>query len=112
MPTPYDLPCPIACTLDLIGERWSMLVLRDLSMLGPRKFKDLERSFPACAPATLSARLKHLEAAGLVERRFYAQHPPRAEYRLTEKGTSLRPILRALRDWGAEHLGKPARLPA
>ncbi|HXQ48074.1 MAG TPA: helix-turn-helix domain-containing protein [Caulobacteraceae bacterium] len=112
MPTPYALPCPIARTLDLIGERWTLLVLRDLSTKGPRKFKDFEAAFPALSPATLSARLKRLEADGLVTRRFYDEHPPRAEYVLTDKGASLRPVLRALRDWGLEHLAadvRPAR---
>jgi DNA-binding HxlR family transcriptional regulator len=109
MTTPYGLPCPIACTLDLIGERWSMLILRDLITIGPRKFKDFEASFPACGPATLSARLKHLETAGLIARRFYEQHPPRAEYVLTQKGETLRPVLRELRDWGVSQLGKKVR---
>ncbi|HLI66840.1 MAG TPA: helix-turn-helix domain-containing protein [Caulobacteraceae bacterium] len=112
MPTPYALPCPIARTLDLIGERWTMLVLRELSLKGPRKFKDFEAVLPACGPATLSARLKGLEAAGLVKRRFYEEHPPRAEYLLTAKGESLRPILRALRDWGLEHLNEAGDLTA
>jgi DNA-binding HxlR family transcriptional regulator len=106
MTTPYQLPCPIARTLDLIGERWAMLILRDLMVEGPRKFGDLERSLSGCSPNTLSARLKTLEEAGLIARRFYADHPPRAEYLLTEKGETLRPVLRELRDWGLKHLMK------
>ena len=106
MTTPYDMNCPIAGTLDLIGERWTLLILRDLVTKGPRKFKDFEQSLPACGPATLSARLKHLERAGLVARRFSDQRPPRAEYVLTERGESLRPVLRELRDWGLKHLGR------
>jgi DNA-binding HxlR family transcriptional regulator len=95
--------CPIARTLDVIGERWTILILRDLVVGGPRKFQDFERSLAGISPNTLSARLKRLEDAGIVERRFYAQHPPRAEYVLTEKGSELRPVLRALLEWGKRH---------
>jgi DNA-binding HxlR family transcriptional regulator len=85
---PYDMRCPIARTLDIIGERWTILILRDLVVGGPRKFQDFERSLAGISPNTLSARLKRLEDAGIVERRFYEQHPPRAEYVLTEKGNN------------------------
>jgi DNA-binding HxlR family transcriptional regulator len=100
---PYDMRCPIARTLDLIGERWTILILRDLVVSGPRKFQDLERSLAGISPNTLSARLKRLEDAGIVERRFYEQHPPRAEYVLTDKGNELRPVLKALLEWGRRH---------
>src|SRR5215469_18303259 len=99
--------CPIARTLDVIGERWTILILRDLVVAGPRKFQDFERSLGGISPNTLSARLKRLEEAGIVERRFYEQHPPRAEYALTEKGAELRPVLRALLDWGRKHTVTP-----
>jgi DNA-binding HxlR family transcriptional regulator len=101
--TRYDMRCPIARTLDIIGERWTILLLRDLVVSGPRKFQDFERSLAGISPNTLSARLKRLEDAGIVERRFYEQHPPRAEYVLTEKGNDLRPVLRALLNWGQHH---------
>jgi DNA-binding HxlR family transcriptional regulator len=100
---PYDMRCPIARTLDVIGERWTMLILRDLVVSGPRKFQDFERSLAGISPNTLSTRLKRLEEAGIVERRFYEQHPPRAEYVLTDKGNELRPVLKALLDWGQRH---------
>src|SRR5579872_4425851 len=100
--------CPIARTLDVIGERWTILILRDLVVGGPRKFQDFERSLRGISPNTLSARLKRLEDAGIVERRFYEQHPPRAEYALTEKGGELRPVLRALFEWGRKHTLSPA----
>jgi DNA-binding HxlR family transcriptional regulator len=100
---PYDMRCPIARVLDIIGERWTILILRDLVVGGPRKFHDFERSLRGISPNTLSARLKRLEDAGIVERRFYEQHPPRAEYVLTEKGKELRPVLGALLDWGRRH---------
>jgi len=95
--------CPIARTLDVIGERWTILILRDLVVGGARKFQDFERSLSGISPNTLSTRLKRLEDAGIVERRFYEQHPPRAEYLLTERGTELRPVLRALLGWGKRH---------
>jgi DNA-binding HxlR family transcriptional regulator len=98
--------CPVARTLNVIGERWTILILRDLSLHGPRKFQDFERSLTGISPNTLSARLKTLEEHGVVERRFYAEHPPRAEYVLTEKGRELRPVLRALREWGDKHTGR------
>src|SRR5215469_8931068 len=105
---PYDMRCPIARTLDLIGERWTILILRDLVVGGARKFQDFERSLAGISPNTLSARLKRLEEAGIVERRFYEQHPPRAEYVLTEKGGALRPILKALFEWGRKNTAAPA----
>jgi DNA-binding HxlR family transcriptional regulator len=100
---PYDMRCPIARTLDIIGERWTILILRDLVVDGPRRFQDFERSLTGISPNTLSTRLKRLEESGIVERRFYEQHPPRAEYVLTEQGKELRLALRALRDWGQRH---------
>jgi DNA-binding HxlR family transcriptional regulator len=95
--------CPVARSLAIIGERWTILVLRDLILHGPRRFQDFEQSLAGISPNTLSARLKTLEEHDIVERRFYAEHPPRAEYLLTEKGRELRPVLRALKDWGERH---------
>ena len=99
----YGQDCPVAHTLDIVGERWTFLILRDLLRQGPRKFQDLEASLAGIGPNTLSARLKRLEEAGIVERRFYEQHPPRAEYVLTAKGRALGPVLKALLDWGRSH---------
>jgi DNA-binding HxlR family transcriptional regulator len=98
-----DKYCPIARTLEVIGERWTFLILRDLVLDGPRKFQDFERSLIGISPNTLSARLKTLEENGIVERRFYADHPPRAEYVITTKGRELRPILKTLKNWGERH---------
>ena len=95
--------CPIARTLDIVGDRWTMLILRDLMRDGPRKFQDFERSLRRISPNTLSMRLKRLEDAGIVARRLYEQHPPRAEYVLTEAGEELRPVLKALFTWGERH---------
>ncbi len=99
-----DRYCPIARTLDIVGERWTFLILRDLVLDGPRKFQDLEKSLSGISPNTLSARLKTLEDNGIVERRFYSDHPPRAEYVITAKGMELRPVLRTLKAWGEKHI--------
>jgi len=103
MPPDAARYCPIARTLDIIGDRWSLLILRDLVVDGPRKFSDFEQSLRGISPNTLSSRLKTLEEHGIVERRFYEQHPPRAEYLLTARGKGLRPVLRTLREWGEQH---------
>jgi DNA-binding HxlR family transcriptional regulator len=95
--------CPVARTLDLIGERWTILLLRDLLLQGPRRFQDFQTSLPGIAPNTLSARLKSLEDHGLVRRQLYNDRPPRLEYVLTDKGKSLGPILKVMRDWGTKH---------
>jgi len=101
MPRSYGQDrCPVARTLDLIGDRWTILILRDLLLEGPRRFQDLQESLRGVAPNTLSARLKDMEARGLIARRPYSDHPPRLEYHLTNKGRSLGPVLKALRDWG------------
>ena len=96
----YGQDCPVARTLDIIGERWTVLIVRDLLLHGPRRFQDFETGLPGIGPNTLSARLKRLEESGVVERRFYEQHPPRAEYLLTAKGQALGPVLLALKTWG------------
>lgn len=102
-PLPYGRRCPVARTLSIIGERWTIMILRDLVRDGPRKFQDLERSLEGISPNTLSDRLKTLEENGIVAQRFYEDHPPRAEYVLTEKGRELRPVIKELRDWGEKH---------
>jgi DNA-binding HxlR family transcriptional regulator len=96
----YDQHCPVARALDVIGERWTLLILRDLFRHPSRRFQDLRESLAGIAPNTLSARLKSLEADGIIERRFYAEHPPRADYQLTDKGRTLGPVLRVLHRWG------------
>lgn len=103
MESRYDLACPVARTLDVIGERWTILILRDLFKRGPLRFQDFERSLDGASSNTLSARLKSLMDRGIIDRRFYEAHPPRAEYFLTDKGRTLGPILKALYEWGERH---------
>lgn len=107
MTVDYTQFCPVSRTLDIVGDRWSILILRDLIREGPRKFQDLQTAFPRMSPNTLSARLKTLEEHGIVVRRIYEDHPPRAEYVLTDKGRELRPVLRSLRVWGEKHTKPP-----
>ncbi len=98
----YGQLCPMALSLEIVGERWTLLIVRDL-LSGPQKFKDLAVSLRA-APGLLSRRLKLLEEHGIIARRMYTEHPPRAEYVLTERGTELRIVVRALTIWGSKHL--------
>ncbi|HEX5997970.1 MAG TPA: helix-turn-helix domain-containing protein [Hyphomicrobiaceae bacterium] len=95
--------CPVARALDIVGEKWSLLILRDLARNGPQRFQELEERLPGVAPNTLSARLKWLEAQGVIESRQYQRHPPRYEYLLTERGQALRPVLKALYAWGENY---------
>ena len=95
--------CPVARALDVIGEKWSLLVLRDLFRKGPSRFQALEAGLPGVAPNTLSARLKTLESQGVIATRLYESHPPRYEYFLTDKGKALGPVLKALYNWGERH---------
>ncbi|MBX9589600.1 MAG: helix-turn-helix transcriptional regulator [Hyphomonadaceae bacterium] len=103
MAVTYGQRCPVARALDVVGERWSLLILRDLLRHGPLRFQEFERRLPGVAPNTLSARLKTLEAQGVIATRLYAAHPPRYEYFLTGKGQALGPVLKALYAWGEQH---------
>jgi DNA-binding HxlR family transcriptional regulator len=103
MPKRYGQACPVAQALGFLGERWTLLVIRDL-LIRPRKFQDLRESLSGVTPAVLSNRLKLLEGRGIVARRLYTEHPPRAEYALTTRGLELRSVVRALGIWGSRHL--------
>jgi DNA-binding HxlR family transcriptional regulator len=100
----YSLECPVARTLNIIGDRWAILILRDLFLHQTRRFQDFETTLPGLTPSVLSARLKELESNSVISSRNYADHPPRLEYFLTPKGRELGPILRALRKWGEKHV--------
>ena len=99
----YGQACAVAQSLELVGERWTLLIIRDL-LRGPGRFQDLRRSLRGIAPNLLSERLKLMEEHALVSRRFYSDYPPRAEYVLTDKGRELAPVVGALAEWGARHL--------
>ena len=91
--------CPVETTLTLIGSKWKVLILRDL-MPGTKRFGELRRSIGGVSQKVLTAQLRDMEACGLVDRRVYAEVPPRVEYSLTKLGRSLRPILDAMWAWG------------
>ena len=93
----------MARALDVVGEKWSLLILRDLFRKGPLRFQELEKGLGGVAPNTLSARLKALEAQGVIATRLYETHPPRYEYFLTDKGKALGPVLKALYNWGERY---------
>src|SRR5215471_9179179 len=101
-----DLNCSIARPLSFLGERWSILVLRDL-FLGGRRFIKKQKSL-GVATNVLSQRLATLVEEGIAERRPYSEHPERFEYRLTEKGRDLQPVLLALLAWGDRYTADPA----
>lgn len=92
-------PCPVACTLDVLGDRWTLLVIRDL-FLGRTRFKDFEASPEGIPTNILSERLERLLAAGIVEQTPVDEGAKRFAYRLTAKGKALAPVLVAIRDWG------------
>ena len=98
-----DLPaCPVEATLTLIGNKWKVLILRDL-MGGTRRFGELQRSVGGVTQKVLTAQLRAMEASGLLTRKVYAEVPPRVEYTLTQTGYSLKSVLDAMCDWGLEH---------
>ncbi len=104
----YDQLCGIATALDVVGDRWSALVVRDL-LLGPLRFGDLADGLPGIGTNTLAARLKHLEVSGVVSRRLLPLPERGTVYELTPYGRELEPVLMALGRWGTKSMG---RLPA
>ena len=95
-----ELPaCPVETTLTLIGDKWKVLILRDL-MPGTKRFGELKKSVGNVSQKVLTAQLRAMEESGLVHREVYAEVPPRVEYSLTELGQSLQPILDSMRIWG------------
>jgi DNA-binding HxlR family transcriptional regulator len=102
----YDQYCPIACSLGLVGERWTLLVVREL-MHGPKRYTDLVDGLNGIGTNILAARLKELEAAGLVERRKLPPPAASTVYELTPAGQELRPVLHELARFGARLMGPP-----
>lgn len=94
--------CPVETTLMLIGDKWKVLILRDL-MPGTKRFGELKKSIGSVSQKVLTAQLRDMEEKGLVSRKVYAEVPPRVEYSLTELGRSLNPILDAMRTWGEDY---------
>ncbi len=92
----------IASAMEIIGNKWTALILRDL-FAGPKRFGELEKSVGSINPRTLSQRLDDLEAHGIITRQSFAEVPPRTEYSLTSKGQDLLPILKQMAAWGTKH---------
>lgn len=109
MPKRYGQACPVAKTLELVGDRWTLLIVRDL-LRGRCRFQDFQKSLKGIAPNILSDRLKLMEQHGLVRRRLYSEHPPRAEYALTNKGKELGVVVGALATWGSRHVHRQVAL--
>lgn len=95
--------CPIATSLDLVGDRWSLVIIRDM-ILGKRRFGEFLKSPEKITTSVLADRLERMEAAGLVEKRAYQSAPIRYDYHLTEKGAALRPVLQEFCRWANRHV--------
>ena len=106
MQSAKQLPiCPVETTLMLIGDKWKVLILRDL-MPGTKRFGELKRSIGDVSQKVLTAQLRDMEQSGLLIRTVYPEVPPHVEYTLTELGYSLKPILDAMRNWGEDYKAK------
>lgn len=104
MLTKEELPeCPVATTVQLIGNKWKLLILRNLIYNERQRFTDFLKTIPAISKKVLTDDLRALEADGIVEREVFAEIPPRVEYSLTPLGKSLKPILDAMFDWGTDY---------
>lgn len=91
--------CPVETTLTLIGDKWKVLILRDL-LPGTKRFGELKKSIGSVSQKVLTSQLRDMESSGLISRKVYAEVPPRVEYSLTDLGLSLKPVLDALSNWG------------
>ncbi len=104
MLTKDELPdCPVATTVQLIGNKWKLLIIRNLIYKGKQRFGDFLKTIPAISKKVLTDDLRALESDGLIERQVFAEVPPRVEYSLTPLGLSLKPILDAMSEWGADY---------
>lgn len=101
-----ELPaCPVEITMGLIGDKWKVLIIRDL-LTGTKRFGELKKSLNGITQKVLTNNLREMEASGLVNRKVYAEVPPRVEYSLTETGLSLKPILDSMVVWGNSYREK------
>jgi len=108
---PLRSKCPIAGALDVLGDRWTLLVMRDMLFYGKRRFADFLASPERISTNILAERLDRLAQCGLIERRRYRDRPPREEYLPTARGRDLEPVLRGLIAWGKRHVPGTARRP-
>lgn len=101
---PCDKSCPIEHTVNLIGHKWKVLILRNLFNNGTQRFIELSKGINGISQKMLTQQLRQLEADGIIHRNVYPEVPPKVEYSLTELGASLKPILDSMNLWGQEHL--------
>lgn len=94
--------CPVEITMGLIGEKWKVLIIRDL-LTGTKRFGELQRSIGGISQKVLTNNLRQMEQSGLISRKVYAEVPPRVEYSLTDLGKSLKPILDSMVNWGEDY---------
>lgn len=114
IPDSQRSPCPVACTLDVLGDKWTLIVVRDL-LLGKTTYGELQQSPESIPTNILADRLKRLQAAGVIEKALYQERPPRYAYRLTQKGRDLGPVLLEMVRWGLKHIAgtdAPAQVKA
>lgn len=102
--------CAIANTLDVVGDRWSLLIVRDLLLNAELRYGDLAGSAESIPTNTLADRLRRLEEAEIVQRTPYSERPPRYSYRLTDRGRTLGPVVNAMADWGVANISGTRRL--
>ncbi len=104
MLTKEELPeCPVATTVQLIGNKWKLLILRNLIYNGTQRFGDFIKSIPGISKKVLTDDLRALENDGIIEREVFAEVPPRVEYSLSPLGKTLKPVLDAMFDWGTDY---------
>jgi DNA-binding HxlR family transcriptional regulator len=103
MLTKEELPaCPVATTVQLIGNKWKLLILRNL-LVGTQRFNELRRTIPGISQKVLTENLRSLEEDGIVIRKVYAEVPPHVEYSLSDLGETMRPIIKAMEIWGTNY---------
>lgn len=103
MLTKEELPeCPVATTVQLIGNKWKLLIIRNL-LASPQRFTEMRKSIPGISQKVLTDNLRSLEEDGLINREVFAEAPPRVVYSLSELGDSLRPIINAMQEWGTNY---------
>lgn len=110
-PNPRRSDCPIAATLDVIGDKWTLLLIRDIGLFGKHRNKDFQQADEGIPSNILAGRLRQLVEQGLVQKRLYQEHPPRFEYHLTKPGRELLPVIKSMAKWGVRNIDG-VRIPA
>ena len=101
---PQRSDCPIASTLDVVGDKWTLLLIRDIGLFGKHRNKDFQEAEEGIPSNILASRLKQLVDQGLVKKRLYQERPPRYEYHLTKRGEELLPVIKSMAKWGVRNI--------